>query len=89
MCFSCDHNQYSIEYILALSRAKRKCHTASSEDSGVLDSEGVVDSESVVDTDSVVDSESDNEQSDTVQTEERSELMSDLESNSSYSVDAT
>ena len=77
----CDHNQYSIDYILALSKAKRKFQPESSED--IDQSEDAGHSE---DTDQ---SGSDSEQSDTLRTEYQSEPLSDSESHSSYSMDYT
>ena len=82
--FSCDHNQYSIEYIIALSKAKRKQQSDSSEDTG----QGHTISEDIAQghTDS---DESDREFMETLRSEYQSEPMSDSESNSSFSVDAT
>ena len=71
----CDHNQYSIEYVLALSKAKRKFQPETGEDTGHSG-----------DTDQ---SDSETEQSDTLRTEHQSEPLSDSESHSSYSMDAT
>ena len=82
--FSCDHNQYSIEYIIALSKAKRKHQSDSSEDTG----QGHSINEDIGQghTDSDV---SDKEFMETLRSEYQSEPMSDSESNSSFSVDAT
>ena len=82
--FSCDHNQYSIEYIIALSKAKRKHQADTSEDTdqGHTISEDI--GQGHTDSDA-----SDQEFMETLRSEYQSEPMSDSESNSSFSVDAT
>ena len=82
--FSCDHNQYSIDYILALSKAKRKFQTDTSVDTGQNEDIDHSETRHSVDTD-----QSDSEQSDTLRTEYQSEPLSDSESNSSYSMEYT